>query len=139
MVEPAIFGPNLWKSIHYIAIGAPKKFNQNDKNNYKLFFKNLEHWIPCEVCSQHYKKTRDIYDINNYLDSNESLFKYTFQLHNIVNKMLGKKEIEYEYARSLYINNKSSNILSNLTIKDWIILLLIIILFILFILFIFIR
>lgn len=136
MVEPTIFGPHLWKSIHYIAIGAPKKFNNNDKQNYKTFFKNLEYWLPCDICSEHYKKNKTLLNINDYLESNETLFEYTFLFHNIVNKMLGKRELKYDEALKLYTSNPNVN--SVFCIKNCIIfiLLLIIIFMLLYILYI---
>ena len=124
MVDPSDFGPHLWKSIHYMAIGAPKQFNDNDKHNYKQFFKNLGNWIPCEVCSQHYKENFTKINIDDYLKTNITLFQYTHQLHNNVNKILGKRIMPYEEAYKIYSTPKSSH---TSCLKNWIIFILLVI------------
>jgi len=108
MVEPTIFGPHFWNAIHYMCVGAPKKLSNEDKRYYKLFFNNLQYWIPCDICSEHYEKNIKKVNIDKYLDNN-NLFEFSVDLHNIVNKMLGKREWTIEEAYQKYKYNNTCN------------------------------
>jgi hypothetical protein len=108
MVDPGVFGPCFWKTIHYICIGAPKQLSIEDKRYYKLFFNNLQYWIPCDICSEHYEKNVKKIDIDKYLNENR-LFEFSVDLHNIVNKMLGKREWSIDEAYQIYKFNNINN------------------------------
>jgi hypothetical protein len=57
--------------------------------------------IPCEIC---FKEYYDALEKINGLDVYKpmELFRWSWQLHNNVNKKLGKREIEYEEAVLMY-------------------------------------
>ncbi len=95
-MEPKIWGKYIWTSIHIIALGYPDKPTQEDKENYKKFFIDLWKVIPCYKCSKNYQKHFEELPIDNYLDDNMSLFRWTVEFHNIVNKELGKREWTFE-------------------------------------------
>jgi hypothetical protein len=105
MVEPKVFGPSNWKTIHNIALGYPMKPSETDKVQYRRFFELMGDVLPCDICSKNYKKHFKELSIDTYLDTRENLFKWTYLLHNMVNKELKKKEIKYEDAIYIYTNN----------------------------------
>jgi hypothetical protein len=139
-MDPEVFGPILWKSIHIIALGYPENPSELDKTMYMTFFRDLWKVIPCYKCSVNYKRHWDELPITPYLISKEKLFEWTVLLHNVVNKELGKSEINLADAWKIYteipnykktINN--SNIAANtIGIYSIVVLLIIILLFILF-------
>lgn len=104
MLSKEIWGPHLWYSIHFIALGFPNEASSIDKKNYKNYYINLPNVIPCEECAKHFTNSLNNYSIDNYLDSKEKLFEWTIILHNEVNKMLGKKEWSLEKATKHYNN-----------------------------------
>jgi len=118
MSSPEIWGPYLWKSIHFIALGYPKNPCIQDKLDFKEFFINLHKVIPCFSCAKNYKRHLDeLPPIDNYLKSNMTLFEWTWMLHNIVNKELGKRELSFKDAIKLYMKPwKESFILDDSTI-----------------------
>lgn len=95
-MEPRVWGKYIWTSIHIIALGYPENPTQEDKDNYKNFYINLWRVIPCYKCSINYKKHLEELPIDNHLNDNISLFRWTVDFHNIVNKELGKKEWTFE-------------------------------------------
>lgn len=99
-------GPNIWKSIHYIALYYPEKPTYNDKQNYYIFFTNLATVLPCKKCQKNYTKNLIEYPIESNLESREKLFEWTVNIHNIVNKELGKKQMSLEKAYDIYKNDK---------------------------------
>lgn len=107
MVSPDIWGQYLWSSIHYIALGYPVNPTETEKKNYKEFLLNLWKVIPCQSCAIHYKeniKEQPILDED--LENTETLFKWTVDIHNKVNKQLGKKKMTVEDARKMYLNKQ---------------------------------
>lgn len=46
--------------------------------------------IPCPICREHYKEHLKKLPLSPHLDRRDDLFRWTVQLHNEVNQMLGK-------------------------------------------------
>lgn len=95
-MEPRVWGKYIWTSIHIIALGYPDKPTQEDKFNYKQFYTNIGKVLPCYKCSMNYQKHLEELPIDEHLNDNMSLFKWTVDLHNIVNRELGKSQWTYE-------------------------------------------
>lgn len=103
------WGPSLWKSIHYIAAFYPEKPSNAQISQYKKFYTELHHVIPCHTCAQNYKVHLQQLPIEPYLKSRDLLFSWTVDLHNIVNRALNKREWSLEEARKVYIYGGSPN------------------------------
>ena len=101
-MEPKIWGPKLWFVMHTFALNYPDQPNYEDKRVMEEFFNNLKSSIPCQKCRIHYTQRLERNPIINYLDSKQSLFKYTIDLHNQVNKSLGKKIYTYDEIVDIY-------------------------------------
>ena len=99
---PELWGPHLWKSVHYIALGYPDNPTENDMINYKIFYVNFWKIIPCMKCSMNYKRHSEELPIDDFLSSKNRLFEWTVHLHNIVNKELGKPLVQVESAYKIY-------------------------------------
>jgi hypothetical protein len=76
--------------MHIIALGFPEKPSYTDKKAAKEFYESLQTLIPCPICKVHYQKHLADLPLTPHLDSRESLFKWTVDIHNRVNKDLGK-------------------------------------------------
>ena len=96
MVQPEIWGPNGWKFIHYVALNYPNNPNLQTKQNYKVFFENLQFVLPCKKCQKHYSNHIKKHKIDSYLHSAKSLFRWTIDIHNLANLSLHKKTYSYE-------------------------------------------
>lgn len=108
-MNPKIWGKYVWVSIHIIALGYPDKPSNEDKKNYKEYFLNLWKVLPCYKCSINYLRHLEELPIDNALVDNMSLFKWTVDIHNIVNKETGKREMPFEEALELYIKLAQGN------------------------------
>lgn len=108
---PSLWGPSMWKSIHYIALAYPNNPTLKDKQHYKDFFLKLNNVIPCYRCSVNYETNIKTLPIDNYLDNNVDLFRWTFMIHNMVNKETSKKEISFEHAIDLYVKENNDEFL----------------------------
>jgi hypothetical protein len=102
-IKPKIWGPCGWNFIHYVALGYPTEPTENDKENYKNFFYSLQHILPCQKCADNFKENIEKHPIDNYLDNQNSLTKWTFDIHNMVNKENNKPILSYDEAINIYI------------------------------------
>lgn len=99
---PDIWGKHMWFSIHFIAQDYPLEPSQDDIASYRAFFENLWKVLPCYKCGVNYKRHLKELPIDQYLESRELLFAWTVELHNIVNKELGKPRMSLEEAKKKY-------------------------------------
>ena len=117
-MDPKIWGPKLWFTIHTIALNYPDNPSYQDKRNHEEFFNQLTFMIPCDKCRIHFKERLNKYPVIQHLENSDTLFRYTILLHNDVNEMLKKPKLSYEdvvkHYRKCY---NQDNIISNLSIK----------------------
>lgn len=91
-VPPEVWGPFFWHTIHIAALGYPQQPAYNDKKAMRDFIESLQTIIPCPICRQHYVSHLGKLPITASLDSRADLFRWTVDLHNDVNEMLGKRK-----------------------------------------------
>jgi hypothetical protein len=99
---PTVWGPFFWHTIHIVAIGYPKNPTYTDKKSAKEFYESLAFLIPCAVCREHYKEHIAKNPLTPFLDSRTDLIKWTVDIHNKVNKMLGKAEWTIDEVLAYY-------------------------------------
>ena len=111
-----VWGPPAWTFLHTITYNYPENPSDNDKKNYHNFFDSLQHVLPCEKCKGHYKQNIQKYDLNNSLDNREDLVKWLIDLHNEVNKDMGKRVWSYSEVYNKYDNLHNSNLVNKILI-----------------------
>ena len=99
---PSVWGPFFWHTIHIVALGYPKNPTYTDKKCAKEFYESLVNLLPCSVCRDHYREHLVQNPITPFLDSRTDLIKWTIEIHNKVNKTLGKKEWTLEQVLTYY-------------------------------------
>ena len=99
---PSVWGPFFWHTMHIVALGYSKNPTYTDKKCAKEFYESLAFLLPCSICREHYKEYLQEKPISTFLDSRTDLIKWTVQIHNKVNKMLGKAEWTLEEVLSYY-------------------------------------
>jgi hypothetical protein len=110
-IDPKLWGPSGWSFIHYTALGYPDNPTDEDKINYKIFYYNLPNTLPCLKCALNFKENLQNLSIDNSLNSREDLFKWTVDIHNMVNNELGKPNLSHKEAYYKY--SKTDNSYSN--------------------------
>lgn len=97
-IEPNIWGPSTWATIHLICLGAPEVF-QGEQLSYKKFFDALPYVLPCEKCKAHLIQHLESHTMDGALaGGRRTLFAWSVELHNIVNRSLGKPTMTVEDA-----------------------------------------
>ena len=122
----SIWGPSLWHVLHTMSFNYPTQPSKDEKIHYRDFILNLKYTLPCGKCRENLKKNiKELPLQMKNMDSRETFSKYVYDLHELVNKMLGKKsglsfeEIKdrYEHFRARCVNEKIQTKLENGCIK----------------------
>lgn len=92
-LPPTVWGPLFWHTIHIAALSYPAEPSYAHKRAVKEFFESLVHIIPCPKCREHYRIHLQKFPITPHLDRRSDLFRWTVQVHNVVNQSLGKRTV----------------------------------------------
>ena len=88
----SVWGPSLWHYLHTMSFNYPVNPTNQDKKNYKAFVMSLQHVLPCKYCRMNFKKNiKDVPLGAKQLKNRERFSRWMFNLHEHINKMLGKK------------------------------------------------
>ena len=92
-LDPMLWGPKGWFFLHSITFNYPKNPSVSDKTNYKMFFEQLSNVLPCEFCSEHFKKNLEKYPLNEeVLQNNKNLIQWLINIHNEVDVLNNKRK-----------------------------------------------
>ena len=110
-----VWGPSMWHYLHIMSFNYPVMPTNENKKYYREFVLNLRYTLPCKYCRINLTNNLKVHPLKNCdLKDRESFSKYVYQLHEIVNKMLGKKSglsfcdvrERYEHFRSRCTDKK---------------------------------
>ena len=88
---PSTWGPHGWRFFHYVTLGYPINPSDKDIKIYKKFFKSIGNILPCSICRDNYKDHIKKFPLTtNIMNDREKLIKWGINMHNLVNKELGK-------------------------------------------------
>ena len=113
-MKPELWGKQFWFTIHCIALNYPHQPTITEQTEAINFFKSLTALLPCTKCKVHYTENLDITLLQEAVQSRDSLFAFTVDLHNKVNLMNNKKvltvdEALREFSKQTYQSNKNNN------------------------------
>jgi hypothetical protein len=91
-LNPKLWGKEGWRFIHFVAV----TYDPSKKEAYLNFFQNLPKILPCPVCGEHFKE--NMAKMPPRMESNQTVFEWTVDMHNLVNKENGKKIYTYDQA-----------------------------------------
>ena len=85
-LNPKTFGPHYWGAIHTAAA------NTEDFEGYVQFIDSITKILPCESCRENFKKNVEKHPVH------ENLFKWSVEIHNMVNFETQQSQMTYEQA-----------------------------------------
>jgi hypothetical protein len=105
----SVWGPATWLMLHTISFNYPVNPSEEQKKHYYKFFKNLKNILPCRYCRENLEKNLKTHKLNKSVFKNrESLSRWVYELHEMVNKLLGKTSgLSYEDVRDRYEHFRS--------------------------------
>lgn len=97
VVGPHCWGPPQWTALHQILRGY--RPSAKTKAGLRRMLSGLGDLIPCHHCEEHFKA---MVKANPPKDaSREDVYKWSVDIHNIVNKRLGKPVLSYAQVAQL--------------------------------------
>ena len=101
-----VWGPAMWHYLHTMSFNYPVNPTNKDKLRYKQFIKQLKYVLPCKYCRINLCNNFKTNPLTNFdMKNRETFSKYIYNLHELINKMLGKKSnLSYETVRDTYEN-----------------------------------
>ena len=88
----AIWGPSMWHYLHTMSFNYPINPTNDNKKHYRDFVINLQNVLPCRHCRENLKNNFKAHPLKAcHMKNRDSFSRYIYKLHEIVNKMLGKK------------------------------------------------
>ena len=104
-----IWGPAAWHFIHSMSFNYPVNPTSKDKKYYKDFVYDLRNVLPCKYCRINLANNLKKKPLLNCHMKNRATFsRYIYELHELVNKMLGKhSHLTYCDVRERYENFRS--------------------------------
>lgn len=100
----SVWGPSLWHSMHTISFNYPVKPSKQDKENYMRFYKSIGDVLPCRYCRENFTKNiKKVPLTMETMKSRDSLSRWVYELHEEINKMLGKDSgLTFDDVRNRY-------------------------------------
>lgn len=114
----SVWGPSLWHYLHTISFNYPIRPSPEQKAAYKQQILLLEKTLPCRYCRINLKNNFKTLPLKAcHLANRDAFSRYVYQLHETVNKMLGKKSgltycdvrERYEHFRARCLTDEKEN------------------------------
>ena len=103
------WGPAFWHILHMMSFNYPVNPSKDNKKYYKSFILNLKNVLPCKYCRINLTNNLKKKPLLMCHMKNRATFsRYIYELHELVNKMLGKKSnLSYCDVRERYEHFRS--------------------------------
>jgi hypothetical protein len=104
-----VWGPPMWHYLHTMSFNYPVKPTKKDRKQYREFILKLEFTLPCGKCRENLKRNFKKFPLSARHMKNRGTFsRYMYELHELVNKMLGKKSnLTFNQIRERYEHFRS--------------------------------
>jgi len=105
----SVWGPSLWHYLHVMSFNYPINPTNLQKQKYKQLLLNFQYTLPCKYCRMNLKKNFKNFPLVNTIFENRNNFsRYIFNLHEQINKLLGKNSgLTYCEVRDNYEHFRS--------------------------------
>ena len=108
-MQTSLWGPLQWTYLHIMSFNYPVNPTSQDKKHYRNYIYNLRYVLPCKYCrinlTNNLKKKPLLMC---HMKSRATFSKYKYELHELINKMLGKKSnLSYCDVRERYEHFRS--------------------------------
>lgn len=100
----SVWGPSMWHYLHTMSFNYPISPSKVEKKHYLDFVKSLKYTLPCKYCRTNLVTNFKSMPLTMKEMKNRDTFsRYVYGLHELVNKMLGKKSgLTYCQIRERY-------------------------------------
>ena len=118
-LNPEIWGPHYWFFLHTVALTYPSHPNAITKKKYYNFIQDLPLFIPDAKIAKEFSELLDKYPVTPYLDSRPSFNKWMHFIHNKINFVLNKPQINILDASNKYKEHYKLPDIAHVENKKW--------------------
>lgn len=98
-MDPAIWGPHLWKYLNCLSLSYPINPTKEEIQNHYMFIMYMGKTLPCPNCRENFKSHLKIYPLTKKtLSSRSNFIQWIIDMHNCVNDECGKELLSYKDA-----------------------------------------
>ena len=115
-MNPNVWGPGLWLTLHSITYNYPENPASTDVNHHRTFMTSLQHVIPCQGCREEY--TKYISDSPPNLSTKDNFIQWMVDFHNHTNERLHKRTWTRAQVDTLYDNIYTPSIFSIFSLNN---------------------
>ncbi len=118
-LQTNVWGPAQWFVLHLVALTLPENANQKTRITFARRFLSVFETLPCSVCRKNITENLHRLGVGTasklptakelastpYFESEDTLFYFTFKLHNEINRILHKPVVpdtEYYTVKQRY-------------------------------------
>ena len=117
--RPNFWGPVTWRALHMLTFKIKAtKFKEKQNELFDIIIKICAS-LPCQDCSFHASHLIKKYKIEN-MNEKKKLILYMFNLHNSVNKKVGKNILSYKEFINIYKNLSFKDTIQEYYLNLWI-------------------
>jgi len=100
----SVWGPSMWHYLHTMSFNYPAAPTCDEKQHYRDFVLSLRYVLPCGKCRANLCNNFKKLPLKmSHMANRETFSKYIYNLHELINKMLGKKSgLTYNEVRERY-------------------------------------
>jgi hypothetical protein len=103
-IDPIKWGFHTWKMMHYLTYNYPNQPSEQNKTDIYNFFISMQNLLPCEKCRVNYAEHLKMHPLTkDILNDRRKLVNWLIDIHNEVNKSLGKRIMTYDEVDRLYL------------------------------------
>jgi hypothetical protein len=117
-LDANVWGKHYWFFLHTVSYTYPKNPNAVTKRKYYDLINNFPLFIPDEEMGNKFAALLDNYPVTPYLDNRESFVRWCWFIHNKINHLLEKEEIDLYESISRYFEEYEDTRLGN-TLSKW--------------------
>jgi hypothetical protein len=104
-----VWGPSMWHFLHTMSFNYPVTPTQEQKRQYMDFILSLRNVLPCKYCRMNLTNNLATRPLKMcHMESRDTFSRFVYDLHEVVNKMLGKNSgLSYCDVRERYEHFRS--------------------------------
>lgn len=103
--NPKYIGPGVWWFLHSLASEIK---NSNDIPCVLFAINTISRKFTCIICRDHFNKFKKNDPPEQYINSLDGLFIWTWKCHNNANKLSGKNIVDYQTAYNIFYKQDNS-------------------------------
>lgn len=107
-VTPATWGPYAWTASHFFTVFYPDDPSYAHRKAAVEYFHALPYLLPCKVCADEFRSLLVSDPVEPHVENRTKLALWFFNVHNQVNKRLGKPEFSMKQFIAAYSNPDST-------------------------------